>query len=999
MTLSSTRIFNALLVGGFIAWLIAWSPFSDDTPATPCLLELTATSPADGTLVLRINDGHGFADDRPSDLAVRIRVSPQPTPVRVLVPPGQVVGLRLTIFGTPQLAVHGARVAYADGKPLAALANTDFKIAGGAVASRVGHALQLSPRSPDERIFEFDIIPKTPITVASGNEPSALGALGIWVAASTLVFLVLTLSKGRFSGHFSRWQKWKDIAQRRPRSILAVIALLAAVLSSYPVVFLGKSFVSPNNDAHLLYFKHPTLPNTPVEPAEDMKGSDTGALMWCHVPYTALVGEALFEDHEWPLWNRYDSAGVPLLGQAQSMLGDPLGLIPLLSGSAAWAWDLKFILAKALFALGVGFCVLNLTRSFGIAALMAASSVWIGFYAFRFAHVAVFSLAYGPWILLPWLALRDDGSRRNLLRCGVGLFFANWCELNSGTAKESAMLILFLNATGLLVLLCSRESWRERLRRILPMLWANVLFILVSAPLWLVFLDALSRSVTVYDTPSALQLPAGLMLGFFDGIFTQDFTRLENHTHPSLNFLMLAGFLWFVTAARWRESRTALAIFLSTLLPAALVFGIFPPHWIMATPFLGNIVHVHNTFGCVLLVLVPLLAALGLRHLWEIRGTPEWTATWRKMLAALAILVAAYLSFTQAQGQAPDARFHIDPTWHGRFFARYAPALILAAALLPWFLHRRAWGAVALALFALHFRHGMYDATKFDAYVMNPRTGADLHAESPALQRSRDRSAGEPYRSVGFSGTLSPGYNALLRLETIYGADALMNRYYHELCRANQLSFTTWRLILGEDQLPEAKPFCDLLNLRYYLRTPSSQPAPAGLSLVDSSDLDLLESRTAWPRAFFTDRIKNYSTIEELASLIASGDGRPFAAVQGAPLPLQPGEQITAANAYRFTSNTTSFAIHASGPGLAVLSETFEDDNFQVTVNGQPARCLRINHAFKGVEIPASGDYRIEFRYWPRVLTPALWLAGLGLALGTATLLVARFRRAKPAQP
>ena len=984
MKLSPGRIINALLVGGFVAWLLAWKPFSHELPPDPCQLELMVASPAAATLHLRIDEGHGYPQVLPP-VSVRIPPLPTATTFRLAIAPGRIRALQLNVSGTPSLAVHNARLCTTSDRTLAVFPVGTFHPAADAAASVDKETVVLRPDQAEGRVFGFELVPPSPIIVASGHEPSLRKVFWSWAGASALIFVISTLLSGRLAGAQRAWQELKEMAQRRPRLALAIIALAAAIASSYPVVFFGKSFVSPNSEAYLLYYRHPTLPETQPEPPEDVKGSDVGAIMWCHVPYTALVSRALFRDGELPLWNRYNCAGAPLLGQAQSMVGDPLGMITLLTDSAWWAWDVKFVLAKAIFALGLALCIWSLTRSLGLAAVTALSAIWIGFFAYRFAHVAVFSVAYGPWILLPWLTLRNGGARRDLLRAGIGLVLANWVQLNSGTAKESSMLILCLNATGLLVLLCSDGTWRERIRRIAPLLWANILFLLISAPLWLIFFDALRRSITVYDAPRAIQLPASLLLGFFDDIFTQDFTRAEHRAHPSLNFFMLAGFLWFLAAGLWRKNRTLLALSLACLPLAALVFGVVPPTWIAAAPLLGNIVHVHNTFGCVLLILVPLLAASGLHDAWERRGTAQWMATWRRMVAVLALLLAAYLSFTQAEGEAPYARFHLDPTWRSLFFLRYAPALLLAAALLPWLIRRQAWPAVILALLAMHFRHGMYVATKFDAYVMNPRTGYPLEAQSMALQRVRHRLVREPFRTVGFSGNLSPGYNALVGLESIAGSDALMNRHYHELCRAGNIERIDWRIVVRESTIPATKPFHDLLNLRYYLRAPTTSPAPAGLFAVGRADLHILESREAWPRAFFTNRLKTYGTLEELASLVRGGDGRPFAARQESRQLRGAGDEVIPASNYRLTTNSTSFTVHATGPGIAVLGETFEKDNFRVTVNGQPASYFRVNHAFKGVALESAGDYRIVFTYWPRVLTPALWLAGIGLALGAAT--------------
>ena len=96
------------------------------------------------------------------------------------------------------------------------------------------------------------------------------------------------------------------------------------IASSYPVLFFGKSIVSPNNGTILLYENFPTLPSYRDRATANVAGADIGAIMWQHIPLSMLQRDALLSDGELPLWNRYNSAGTVLLGQGQSMFGDPL---------------------------------------------------------------------------------------------------------------------------------------------------------------------------------------------------------------------------------------------------------------------------------------------------------------------------------------------------------------------------------------------------------------------------------------------------------------------------------------------------------------------------------------------------------------------------------------------------------------------------------------------------------------------------------------------------
>ena len=90
--------------------------------------------------------------------------------------------------------------------------------------------------------------------------------------------------------------------------------------------------------------------------------------------------------------------------------------------------------------------------------------------------------------------------------------------------------------------------------------------------------------------------------------------------------------------------------------------------------------------------------------------------------------------------------------------------------------------------------------------------------------------------------------------------------------------------------------------------------------------------------------------------------------------------------------------VDAPGPGVAVLTEVYYAEDFAVTVNGKPAPYFRVNHAFKGVALPAAGRHEITFAYWPRHFTLALGLGAAG-----ALLLLAGFawlaRTPPPAAP
>ena len=92
------------------------------------------------------------------------------------------------------------------------------------------------------------------------------------------------------------------------------------------------------------------------------------------------------------------------------------------------------------------------------------------------------------------------------------------------------------------------------------------------------------------------------------------------------------------------------------------------------------------------------------------------------------------------------------------------------------------------------------------------------------------------------------------------------------------------------------------------------------------------------------------------------------------------GAALPASN-YSLTANTTTFVVHATSAGVAVLSESFLAADFRATLNGTPVPYFRVNHAFKAVAIPSAGTWTVSFRYVPARWTLAWTLTGLGLVV------------------
>ncbi len=364
-----------------------------------------------------------------------------------------------------------------------------------------------------------------------------------------------------------------------PVRVVFLGGLVALCLSTYPVIFMGKSFVSPGYGPALLYGGLPFVPGYKSTDREKL-AADHGAMPWQNLPYSRVQHQAVFDFGEFPLWNRYNSAGISLFGQGQSQILDPLHWIVVIGGGNGWAWDLKFLLARLFFLLGIGACVLALSRSQLIAVSLTASAAFIGFFYFRFNHPIFFNLTYAPWVTffyLLWIQrirLRNSTDMpRSTTWVLVGVFAASVFHFFSGTPKEGAILFAALHFSGLIgvVLASLAAGCMKRQMGVLVLLWSAIG--LASAPHWLVFIDTLSVASTTNDKPDCYFYSR--FFQFVDTIFP--WIRSRPWSEPVINvFIFLAASNALVGDRRLYKSAEFWMVLLPLVGLLGFAFGIVP---------------------------------------------------------------------------------------------------------------------------------------------------------------------------------------------------------------------------------------------------------------------------------------------------------------------------------------------------------------------------------------------------------------------------------------
>ena len=776
------------------------------------------------------------------------------------------------------------------------------------------------------------------------------------------------------------WISERPVAslRSRPRLAVCLAALVATSTATYPVLFLGRSLVSPNDGfVRLLYHEVPYAPGSSDRFVEEVRGNDVGATMVQGIPHSLVQREALTSG-EIPLWNRYHSSGRPLWAQGLTFLLDPLHWLTLVVPDPAAGWDLKLVAHRFAFAAGVGVVSLAVTGALLPSVVVAMATPFIGLYAYRFNHPALFALTYSPLILLAWARLVEATARRPKVMAAMLLALSSALVLVASTPKEGVIVLGCAQIAGALAVLLSPGDWRQRSSRLFYSAVAGIACVMLTTPHWLPFLEALRQSSTAYDKAYVDLADRSFAVGFFLGPLTPGAVR------PGLHLLALVTMCASLAVPRHLlQHRIVLASAVVAGALIALAFGAVPAPWLARVPFVGNVGHLHDVL---LTAALPLLLLVSSSGFAIIMAATAWRGTAIAMLtaAACALLFVSVAKVSRDDGFEPWAILLMAP------IAVALPTVVHAVRKFP----RRALPVLSAtaAVWALLLPGGLHTESgliALDELLLQPRPRIDLLARSAAIEAIHADKGG-PVRTVGLDWILHSGSQVFYGLEGIGGPDPLDVPAYRDLLDAAGIRRRmVWFTEIPFDDVARLSPLLDILNVGYLLaRTDAVPRGFIDVPLPGPDRIRLGRRPSAWPRAFFVDGVLTHVDAPDLLRMAAAA-GQPFAAIRLADVGAveatramtAPSQQVIPARDYMLTTNSTSFRLTTPAPGVAVLNETYLPDDFRATLNGQPVRYFCVNEVFKAVVIPAAGRWDVRFEYRPRHWTESLAVAALGVAL------------------
>jgi hypothetical protein len=173
-------------------------------------------------------------------------------------------------------------------------------------------------------------------------------------------------------------------------------------------------------------------------------------------------------------------------------------------------------------------------------------------------------------------------------------------------------------------------------------------------------------------------------------------------------------------------------------------------------------------------------------------------------------------------------------------------------------------------------------------------------------------------------------------------------------------------------------------------RFPSVYPEP----------IRVLRVEEPLPRSYVVEGIRIVPDADALAALVdPSFDFRRGVLLrEGLPARTAEADSAGESRVVSYLPDRVQLEVSSRRPAVVVLLDSF-DPGWKAWVDGEPARILRANVAFRAVPVPA-GVHRVEMRYRPRALSLgiAVSLLAAAIALAAVALVVSGARRGKPSR-
>ena len=681
-----------------------------------------------------------------------------------------------------------------------------------------------------------------------------------------------------------------------------------------------------------------------------------------HIPWRKAVRDAV-KNRQWPLWNRFQLAGEPLLAVQMSEVlwpGTWLGFaLPL---AQAWTFDMALRVFLALLA---AFLLLRDMDCSDVAACFGAT-------AWALCDFLIFFLGYPPGPAAAAFPLLVLGLRRVALTNGSdgrGITVAATAVILSAGHPETSLHAVAFGGVFFLILLFQQPADR-RARPLRQALVSGFLGVALMAVSLVPFLEVLPHTFEY-----------GLRSGSFAATrksvpLAQSVANLENQVVPySLGVSGRSDVAEHYETSSYAGALVLVFAAVGLCFPGKdrLAIAIVGALGVLVAVGLRGVADVAGKLPLFSIAINQRLVFVGAFSLAVFAGfgldavirAHRWRLAIGTAVGVGVLIVGVWLERRPAMQGLRMARGYME--WRLALELIPVLALIAAAAWRPArrLLEEQAW-IVLLVLAALRY-----------AEIGRLYPVAPANSFYPPLEVLAPIARGQPERFASFGLNFIPNMSALYELEDVRGYEAMTLRRLVE-------TFPLWCVSQGMwfNRVDDpTRPFLSFLNVRYFL-VPLDYAAPPGWrSIATGPGGRLLVNERVLPRAFVPRRVYcDQNEERELATLTSIQDfGTEGTAGLGCTTPQWRDNGRAAARVQRYDRNAMSLAVEAAAPTLVATSIPAWP-GWQVHVDGKATQPVFYNHAFLGIPVP-TGNHLVTLNYLPEGVWIGSLISGLAVAL------------------
>lgn len=185
----------------------------------------------------------------------------------------------------------------------------------------------------------------------------------------------------------------------------------------------------------------------------------------------------------------------------------------------------------------------------------------------------------------------------------------------------------------------------------------------------------------------------------------------------------------------------------------------------------------------------------------------------------------------------------------------------------------------------------------------------------------------------------------------------------------------------------------DLLNVRYFLVPYVLMLDSENTKKVFVSDCTIYENKDYLPRAYIVPKYKLIKSKKGTIVKLDSEDFNPREEVILMSFPLQYKQALQQANKElaslkyniefkKYNNEKTTLKVNVNRPSILVLASNL-NQNWKAKINGENTELYQANLVQKAVYLPGSGNYTIEFYYFPK-----LFFIGLSISFSAVFILI-----------